>query len=369
MDSILKEIENIKRSLSIIEKELKQIQNPKQEIKVGKPDGETLYIWDQATEIIGKELTEVSFNTWIENIRPISKDENYFYISVPNYFHQNIIEGRYIDLIENALMLVSDKNYIVEVLVDEAKIDYISERKIDMGSEEGDSKYCFDNFIIGEYNELAYKSVFDFANSFYKKSRIIYIYGKVGLGKTHLLKAAKNRILECMPLKKVEYMTIDTFIRKTIESISRDDNDALINKIISNDLLILDDFQDIKGKEFTQGEIIKIVNYMAEKGKSILIASTESPDNIFLLEEKVNSLFEIAEVFEIKGLDIRTGTNILERKTRAENIKLDEEIIKYIASNFNSNVRELTNAFNRIISFANLTKSTINLDMAIEILN
>ena len=172
MDSILKEIENIKRSLSIIEKELKQIQNPKQEIKVGKPDGETLYIWDQATEIIGKELTEVSFNTWIENIRPISKDENYFYISVPNYFHQNIIEGRYIDLIENALMLVSDKNYIVEVLVDEAKIDYISERKIDMGSEEGDSKYCFDNFIIGEYNELAYKSVFDFANSFYKKSRI-----------------------------------------------------------------------------------------------------------------------------------------------------------------------------------------------------
>ena len=194
-------------------------------------------------------------------------------------------------------------------------------------------------------------------------------YGKVGLGKTHLLKAAKNRILKCMPLKKVEYMTIDTFIRKTIESISRDDNDALINKIISNDLLILDDFQDIKGKEFTQGEIIKIVNYMAEKGKSILIASTESPDNIFLLEEKVNSLFEIAEVFEIKGLDIRTGTNILERKTRAENIKLDEEIIKYIASNFNSNVRELTNAFNRIISFANLTKSTIDLDMAIEILN
>lgn len=119
MDLILKEIENIKRSLSIIEKELKQIQNPKQEIKIEGSDKEALDIWNQATNSIKKELTEVSFNTWIKDIKSISRDDNYFYISVPNYFHKNIIEERYIKLIETALMSVTDKDYIVKVSVAE----------------------------------------------------------------------------------------------------------------------------------------------------------------------------------------------------------------------------------------------------------
>lgn len=368
---LLKEIENIKRSLSIIEEELKQIQNSKQETKVEKIDGEALDIWNRAIKVIKRELTEVSFNTWIKDIKPISEDNNYFYISAPNAFHQGIIEGRYIKLIENALMFVTDKKYIVEVLLEETSVnytDYSIKWEANEDLDKTNSKYSFDNLIIGEYNKLAYRSVSNFTNDFYKKPRVIYIYGKVGLGKTHILKATKNHILEHMPSKKVKYMTIDSFIRKVLESISKDNNDYFINEIVSNDLLILDHFQDIKGKEFTQGEIIKIINHMIDKGKSILIASTESPVSTLLLGEKMNSLFEIEEIFEITELDTDTGIKILEKRIEDENIELDEEITKYIASNFNSNVRELINALNRVISFTNLTNSTVDLDMAVEIL-
>ena len=366
---LLKEIENIKKSLFIIEEELKQIQKPVQEMKVEKVDEEIFDIWNQVIKSIKKELTEISFNTWIKDIKPISKDGNYFYISVPNAFHQGIIEGRYIKLIENAFMLVTDRDYIVKVLVDETNEDHGSEWQARECLDKNDIKYSFDNLIIGEYNKLAYKSVFDFANDFYKNPRIIFIYGKVGLGKTHILRATKNYLIEHKPSKKVKYITIDSFIRKLLDGVSKDNKDDFINEIVSNDLLILDDFQDIKGKEFTQGEIIRIINHMIEKGKSILIASTESLDNIFLLGEKTSSLFEVKEVFKITELGTDTSIKILEKKIKDVNIELDEEIIVYIASHFNSNVRELINALNRIISFCNLIDSNkVDLDMAVEIL-
>mgnify|MGYP000933138233 FL=1 len=365
---LLKEIENIKKSLSIIEEELKQMQNPGQETKVEKVDEEVSDIWSQAIKVIKKELTEVSYNTWIKDVKPISKDNNYFYISAPNAFHQGIIEGRYLKLIENSLMFITNKNYKVQVLVEETHEDYSEKAGINNSLGEAGIKYGFDNLIIGEYNKLAYKSAFDFANDFHKNPRIIYIYGKVGLGKTHTLKATKSYILERMPSKKVKYMTLDSFIRATVESVFNGNNDDFINAIVSNDLLILDDFQDIKGKEFIQWEIIKIINNMSEKGKSILIASTESLGNTLFLDEKASSLFEIEEVFEITELDIDTGIRILEKRIEDENIVLDKEIITYIASNFNLNVRELINALNRVISFANLTESTADLDMVVEIL-
>ena len=370
IEFLLKEMGNIKKSLSIIEEELIQMQNSKQETRTntGKVDEETLDIWRQVIKVIKKELTEVSFNTWIRDIKSISKDNNYFYISVPSAFHKDIIEGRYLKIIENAFMFVTNKNYTAKVLVEKIYEDRSGKWEANESLEKIDNKYNFDNLIIGKYNELAYRSAFNFANDFHENPRTIYVYGRIGLGKTHILKATKNYILKHMPSKKVKYMTVDDFIQKMLKSISENNCNVFINEIVSNDLLVLDDFQDIKGKVFSQGEIIKIINNMSEKSKSVLIASTESLDNTLLLDEKASSLFEIEEVFEITELDTDTGKRILEKRIEDENIKLDKEIITYISSNFNLNVRELNNALNRVISFFNLTENTADLDMVIEIL-
>ncbi|WP_159436138.1 DnaA N-terminal domain-containing protein [Anaerosalibacter sp. Marseille-P3206] len=149
IDLLLKEIGNIKKSLSIIEEELIQMQNLRQETKtnMGKVDEETSDIWSQVIKVIKNELTEVSFNTWIRDIKLVSKDNNYFYISVPNAFHQNIIEGRYLKIIENALMFVTNKNYTAKVLVEETYEDCSEKWGAIERIEKTDNKYNFDNLI------------------------------------------------------------------------------------------------------------------------------------------------------------------------------------------------------------------------------
>ena len=366
------EIRRLKGSISKIEVLLDEIEKSPC-TNTNMMDGELLDIWESATDLIEQELTEISYNTWIKNIEPIEIDDNCFYISVANDFIQNIVENRYVSLIEKALIIVTGMDYTVKVLVGvrenqsnskEKEEESISDKQIKI-----DSKYSFDNIVIGKYNKIAYKSAYEFARNFHEKPRIIYIYGKVGLGKTHILKAVENYILENEPLKKVNYMSVDDFTNELIKSIFSDSKENFKNTTTFNDVLIIDDLQNITGKERTQEELVKVVKNMVESGKSVIIGCTKSPQDTFILNEKIDSLFEMGEVIEITELDMDASIKILEKKIEDENIKIEDEILMFIATNFNSNVRELINALNRIVSYSNFTGEVVDIDMAVKLFN
>jgi chromosomal replication initiator protein len=312
------------------------------------------YIWGKAIDIIKEEITEVSFNTWIEKIELLSMDGDVICLGVPSEFHKGIIECRYIKLLKTALRSITGRDYTIELSVTGDEKKEAAENKeltaeTDKKLSSLNPRYSFDTFVVGEHNESAYKHVFKIAENPYNHPKLLYIHGGVGTGKTHLIQAAGNYISEHHTDAKVQYMPIEVFTDEMIKSIRYDNSIDFKEKLLSCNVLLIDDLQFVTGKDATQAEFFKIVSGLLERCKQVIIASTQPPKAMTIMNERFTSMFELGGVFEIKQPDLDTRLEILRRRRAEGNFELSDEELSIIADNTYDNVREILNAFNRMV--------------------
>jgi len=223
------------------------------------------------------------------------------------------------------------------------------------------SKYLFENMVVGKNNELAYKSALEVAKSPGEDMKLLYIYGEAGMGKTHLLNSINNYILENSKSLKVINITIDNFINNMINSISNDTNDLFNSKFCSSDVLIFDDLQNISGKERSQEEFKNILNTALAMGKQIILGSSKPSREIIINGEKLESVFEVSAVFQLTKPDLNTKIEILKNRiSKEELLFIADDTINIIAENVDTNVRELIGAYNKVVSYSKMVDKKID---------
>ena len=340
-------------------------------------------LWEKTLNIIKGELTEVSFNTWIKSCEPISISSNTIIISVPNSFTQDILEKRYKDLVINSIEAACSKTYELEFVIaselqeveekneenkNTSKKDGISVTVNDEMSSTLNPKYTFDSFVIGNSNRFAHAASLAVAESPAKAYNPLFIYGGVGLGKTHLMHAIGHYILQNNPNAKVVYVSSEKFTNELINAIKDDKNEEFRTKYRSVDVLLIDDIQFIAGKERTQEEFFHTFNTLHEANKQIILSSDRPPKEIPTLEDRLRSRFEWGLIADIQAPDFETRMAILKKKADVEKFNVPNEVMVYIATKIKSNIRELEGALIRIIAYSSLTNREVTVDLATEAL-
>ena len=344
-------------------------------------DADLKKLWDQTLTIIKAEMSEVSFNTWIKSCEPISISNDTIRISVPNSFTQDILEKRYKDLVANSIKSICSKLYKIEFLIasdiksDETSKEDTPELKKNKAVLINDElsttlnpKYTFDSFVIGNSNRFAHAASLAVAESPAKAYNPLFIYGGVGLGKTHLMHAIGHYILDSNPNARVEYVSSEKFTNELINAIKDDKNEEFRNKYRNVDVLLIDDIQFIAGKERTQEEFFHTFNALHDANKQIILSSDRPPKGIPTLEDRLRSRFEWGLIADIQVPDFETRMAILKKKADVEKLNVANEVMVYIATKIKSNIRELEGALIRIVAYSSLTNKEITVDLASEAL-
>ena len=336
-------------------------------------------LWQKTLNIIKSEMSEVSFNTWIKSCEPISISSDTIKISVPNSFTQDILDKRYKDLVANSIKAICSKLYKVEFLIssDLQSEEVTKEQKKekeqsivvnDEMSTTLNPKYTFDSFVIGNSNRFAHAASLAVAEAPAKAYNPLFIYGGVGLGKTHLMHAIGHYILQNNPNAKVVYVSSEKFTNELINSIRDDKNEEFRNKYRNVDILLIDDIQFIAGKERTQEEFFHTFNALHDANKQIILSSDRPPKEIPTLEDRLRSRFEWGLIADIQIPDFETRMAILKKKADVEKLNVENEVMVYIATKIKSNIRELEGALIRIVAYSSLTNREITVDFASEAL-
>ncbi|MGI6527021.1 MAG: chromosomal replication initiator protein DnaA [Caldicoprobacterales bacterium] len=330
-------------------------------------------LWQKTLRVIRNEITSVSFDTWIKAIEPVSIKEDQLYLCVPNDFTKSILEGRYTSLISNAVKQVSSRSYYITfVLTAEADKYMDKPEKADSGKNEIDSllnpKYTFNTFVIGNSNRFAHAASLAVAEAPAKAYNPLFIYGGVGLGKTHLMHAIGHYIQSQNAQAKVLYVTSEKFTNELINSIQTNKNVEFRNRYRNVDVLLVDDIQFIAGKESTQEEFFHTFNALHEANKQIIMSSDRPPKEIPTLEDRLRSRFEWGLITDIQPPDLETRIAILKKKANLESLEVDDEVLVFIAKRIESNIRELEGALTRIMAYSSLTNSTLDVEVADEAL-
>jgi chromosomal replication initiator protein len=334
-------------------------------------------IWQKSLNLIKTELTEVSYNTWLKPIEPIAIHDHTIILAVANDFSKGILEARYSSLIINALKQVSSQEYHLEFTVPGTEA-YIKATQTQTETENKNKdtfdnlnlnpKYVFDTFVIGNSNRFAHAASLAVAEAPAKAYNPLFIYGGVGLGKTHLMHAIGHFILGQNPSAKVVYVSSEKFTNELINSIRDDKNVAFRNKYRNVDVLLVDDIQFIAGKERTQEEFFHTFNALHEANKQIIISSDRPPKEIPTLEDRLRSRFEWGLITDIQPPDLETRIAILRKKAEIEGIDVPNEVMQHIAEKIQSNIRELEGALIRIVAYSSLTNKDVTIELASEAL-
>lgn len=331
-------------------------------------------LWERAIALLKTELTEISFNTWIKTIEPISINSNTLNLKVTAEFHKGILESRYAPLIKNALKQVGFREYSINFIVPSNKNDSKLDQNYDSNEElicsSLNSKYTFDTFVIGNSNRFAHAAALAVAESPAKAYNPLFLYGGVGLGKTHLMHAIGHYILNQNSTLKVLYVSSEKFTNELINAIKDDRNEEFRNKYRNIDILLIDDIQFIGGKERTQEEFFHTFNALYEANKQIILSSDKPPKDILTLEERLRSRFEWGLIGDVQAPDFETRIAILQKKAQLEKLDVSNEVLSFIADKIASNIRELEGALNRVIAYSSLTNTegNITVDLANEAL-
>jgi chromosomal replication initiator protein len=331
-------------------------------------------IWNEVLNLIKVELTEVSFNTWLKTIKPISISGNKIILAAPNDFTKGILEGRYLNLIKNAITQVTQQEYIIQFTIPGEEISLnmgqstIQENNDNNQKSQLNPKYTFDTFVIGNSNRFAHAASLAVAEAPAQAYNPLFIYGGVGLGKTHLMHAIGHYILSQNPSSKVVYVSSEKFTNELINSIRDDRNDEFRNRYRNIDVLLVDDIQFIAGKERTQEEFFHTFNALHEANKQIIISSDRPPKEIPTLEDRLRSRFEWGLIADIQPPDLETRIAILKKKAKVENISVSDNVMLYIATKIQSNIRELEGALIRIVAYSSLTNREVTEELAEEAL-
>ncbi len=340
--------------------------------------------WLTVKETIRREynISDISYQTWVAPLEFYNIVDDVVSIIIPSdQAHAlNYISSKYKSFFQVTLTEMFDHNYDVKFILEkDAKSSDIEKEKttvnpvynINYESANLNPKYKFDTFVVGSNNKLAHAASLAVAESPGEVYNPLYLYGGPGLGKTHLMHSIGHFILEQNPDKKVLYVTSEEFTNEVIESI-RSGNAASMTKLRDKyrtvDVLMVDDVQFIIGKESTQEEFFHTFNALHAARKQIVLSSDKPPKEMETLDERFRSRFEWGLIADIQPPDYETRMAILRKNAESYDKQIDEEIIKYIATNIKSNIRELEGAFNKIIAFAKLNKVDLTIESAEEAL-
>lgn len=331
-------------------------------------------------EALQPEVTKISYDTWIMplGIRSIENDNIVF--TTKSEFQKDFIENKFRSLIFYALRSITNKEWSFSVVdlskEEELANDIIKNKDQDGPSEEAESnkstlnpKYTFETFVVGNNNRFAHAAALAVGNEPSNSYNPLFLYGGVGLGKTHLMHAIGNRILENNKNANVLYVTSEKFTNQLINAIKDNKNEVFRNKYRNINVLLIDDIQFIAGKERVQEEFFHTFNSLYEDGNQIIISSDKPPRDIPFLEDRLKSRFEWGLLADISCPDYETRLAILRKKAQDEGIIIDDYILSNIANKIDSNIRELEGVFNRIVARASLTHSPITIELAGNIIN
>jgi len=340
-------------------------------------ESHTSELWQQILSIIQSKLSKPSFDTWFKATKATRMNDHSIVISAPTTFAVEWLESRYTKLVGSTLFEVVGKQLDVKFVIEEAVIEEpipsLSSSQPQVSHEESmthmlNPKYTFDTFVIGSGNRFAHAASLAVAEAPAKAYNPLFLYGGVGLGKTHLMHAIGHYVLEHNPNSKVVYLSSEKFTNEFINSIRDNRTENFRNKYRSVDILLVDDIQFIAGKESTQEEFFHTFNALHEERKQIIISSDRPPKEIPTLEERLRSRFEWGLITDIQPPDLETRTAILRKKAKAENLDIPNEAMTYIANHIDSNIRELEGALIRVVAYSSLTNQDVTTHLAAEAL-
>ncbi len=338
-------------------------------------------IWDSVLSLVKDRLNPPTFKTWFSEIQPVCLDENKITISTPNDFSREWLDSRYSQLICSCLLEVVGEEFQLEVITESrsaAPTNTVTEKLEEQSEARGPSlqsqtnlntKYSFDTFVSGSSNRFAHAAALAVAEKPARAYNPLFIYGGVGLGKTHLLQSIGSYVLKHYKEQKVKYVSSEKFTNDFINSIR--DKEKIVGfqkKYRDNDVLLVDDIQFLENKEATQEEFFHTFNTLHEAGKQIVISSDRPPKDIATLEERLRTRFESGLIVDIQPPDLETRIAILRKRVAADRIDVEDYILELVASQVQSNIRELEGALIRIAAFSSLTSSPITPSMAEEVL-
>jgi chromosomal replication initiator protein len=320
-------------------------------------------LWQAVLAQIQLNISPANFGTWFKNTKIISQKEGEVLVSIPNSFTKEWLENKYNKLIFKILRSLNEEVKEVKYIISRQELktskidqklsftpDQLDFQEFSVDKETNlNPKYTFENFIVGPFNELPHAA----AQAVVKNPGFVYnplfIYGGVGLGKTHILQAIGNEIIKNLSQKKVKYMPSEKFFSGVISSIRNHEMESFKSKYRSIDVLIIDDVQFLAGKEKTQEEFFHTFNALYEENKQIILSSDRPPKAIPTLTERLRSRFEGGMIADISYPDYETRMAILKTKAREKDIELSNEVLDFIVSNIQKNIRELEGALNRVI--------------------
>lgn len=321
-------------------------------------------IWKKVSEELSKEISAVSYDSWIRPISPEAIDEDKITLKVPFSVNKNMIMTKYFSLIESSVEAVTSRKFDIEVIVDDDGAEGVSVDPITVENTLN-SKYTFSSFVVGNNNNLAYVASLAVAERPAKTYNPLFLYGGSGLGKTHLMQAIGNYYCENYPKKKVLYTTSEKFTYELVTAIREKTNQAFRNKYRNVDLLLIDDVQFFANKELAQEEFFHTFNALFDRDKQIVLTCDRLPSEIPQLEERLKTRFNSGLLADVQPPDYETRMAILKNKIQSEYLSVDEEIVEFIADSIKSNVRDLEGAVKRILVYAGIKRTNeISMELA-----
>jgi len=316
-------------------------------------------IWKNVLDYVRERVSEVEYHTWFSNVQPLGLKNDVLEISVPSGFAGDWIQKHYGQLIQEAMLRLGAPTAGFRlVVVPRKENDIISAsptiKEDSVARSRLNPKYTFESFVVGDGNKMAHAAAQAVAESPGKAYNPLFIYGGVGLGKTHLMHAVGHYVRQRYPSLQVEYFSTEIFTNDLISAIRSDRMNAFRDRYRSIDVLLVDDVQFIAGKERTQEEFFHTFNALYEDGKQILLTSDRPPREIETLEARLRSRFEWGLITDIQPPDLETRIAILKMNAEKRGVQLGEDVLEYVARQVTTNIRELEGALMRLIAYASL---------------
>ncbi len=329
-------------------------------------------LWGSACLILKEEMVRVSYDTWVDTaLKPYAVIGDTLLLECVNPMLRDIGINRFLPQIQNAVNTVAAKSLPVEVLCKDeltARVNELESKRVGVSLPQLNPKYTFDTFVVGSGNRFAHAVSLAVAEVPAQAYNPLFIYGGVGLGKTHLMHAIGHYSHQLFPDSNILYITSEEFTNQLVNAMQTNRNQAFRDRFRTVDILMVDDIQFIAGKHSTEEEFFHTFNHLREAGKQIIMTSDKPPKEIQKLEERLCSRFEGGLLADIQRPDFETRLAILRKKTDFEHLNISEDILSLIAEKIESNVRELEGSLTRLTAYSSLTHRVIDMQLAREAL-
>ena len=330
-------------------------------------------LWRDALRQIEGQLNKPTLESFLRIMRPVDLRDNVFTLAVPNRFAKEWVEQRLLAMIRTALITSLGRDVAVQIIIVEPPTlpTVRSTPPSTTPRPEGlhlSPKYTFETFVVGAGNRFAHAAALAVAEAPARAYNPLFIYGGVGLGKTHLLQAIGHRVLHNAAVARVAYVSSEKFTNELINAIRDDKTADFRNRYRNVDVLLIDDIQFLAGKERTQEEFFHTFNTLHEASRQIIITSDRPPKEIPTLEDRLRSRFEWGLIADIQPPDLETRIAILKKKAETDGIVVPDDVAEFIAQRINTNIRELEGALVRVVAYASLTRSSITVELATDVL-